>query len=445
MVCLGKNRSWLLIPVSAVIVFLTIITVTFWDTVVLYVAPKAVLNTALIHAVEALENRFREDPIWILLGAAEPKGKYTADVKLDTTYDILGETSFDMTVSTDLSANQIMAVGTVKAANTQIPLLVYLDRNFMSVASDAFLEGNCYGITYDTFGTDIRSIPLLSFLIPEGTIRGWETSVSNVQRAMQFDYVFPQLPEVSQEDMKKAMLGILALPCKAEQEELLIQGNVYQCRKLTYSAGGEAVAGLLGQAWGNREREDASVSVSFWLWEKTLIRADINAAAGDDRLMISLELGTDPTVCPLSLQIMRFENGVQEKTVITVQTQWVEKWYLQSWSIQTGAEEHAISYHWDPTEGFMKLFLDGQEDAIELMLKETETGIYVATDDLTQLLNALSEENDQGAKADIFCEAAIVKDSEVITPEYKNLDQWTLKDFLELLNGLGSLLHLEIR
>ena len=77
MVCLGKNRSWLLIPVSAVIVFLTIITVTFWDTVVLYVAPKAVLNTALIHAVEALENRFREDPIWILLGAAEPKGKYT--------------------------------------------------------------------------------------------------------------------------------------------------------------------------------------------------------------------------------------------------------------------------------------------------------------------------------------------------------------------------------
>ena len=445
MITLGKKRGWWLIIVSAVILVVAILTVVFWDAVVLYVAPKVVLKTALTQTVESLKNRFREDPIWILLDAAEPEGQYTADVKLDTTYDVLGATSFDMTVSTDLSANQIEAVGTVKTANAVLPLTVYLDSQFMSVASDDLLGGNRYGITYETFGSDIRSIPLLSFLIPEATLQEWETSVSDVQKAMQFDYAVPQIPEVSPEDMQKLMLGILALPCKAEQEELLMQGNPYECRKLTYSADGEAVTGILGQVWNGAEEGNGSVAVSFWLWEKTLIKVDVDAASGDNRLAIALELGTDPAVSPLSLEITQLKNGVQEKTAVMVQTQWIDNWYLQSWNIRTGEEGRAISYHWNSADNRLKLFLDGQDEAIEMKLAETETGIYLETKDLAQLLSGLSKEKGKDSETDIFCAATISKGAEMTTPEYKNLDQWSLKDLMVLLNGLGSLLHLEIR
>ena len=441
---MSKKRSWWLILIAAVILILSVLTAVFWDTVVLYAAPKTVLRTALTQTVEVLENRFREDPVWILLRAAEPEGNYTADVKLETNYDVLGTTSFDMKISTDLSANQIAAVGTVKTANTQLPLSVYLDPNFMSVSSDELLGGNCYGITYDTFGADIRSIPLLTFLVPEETIQGWETSVSDVKEAMLFDYAVPQLPQISEEDMQKVMLAILALPCKAAQEELHMRGTPYQCRKLTYSAGGETVAGILGQVWNGAEGENASVSVSFWLWEKTLIRTDISAAAGDHSVSMSLELGTDPAVDPLFLQIIQSRNGAEEKTAITVNTQWVEAWYLQSWNIQTEQDVNSVSYHWNPAEGSMKLFLDEQEEEIALTLTEAETGITVATEDFAQLLDALSRDGTGTPGEDISCEATIFKGSEVVTPAYKNLDQWTLKDFMVLLNGLGSLLKLEI-
>ena len=92
----------------------------------------------------------------------------------------------------------------------------------------------------------------------------------------------------------------------------------------------------------------------------------------------------------------------------------------------------------------MKLFLDGQEEEIALTLTEAETGIAVATEDFAQLLDALSRDGTGTPGEDISCEATIYKGSEVVTPEYKNLDQWTLKDFMVLLNGLGSLLKLEI-
>lgn len=436
-----KQKWWLfLIPVLLAIMVLTGI---FWDEILIRAAPQTVLMSALKETFSALEERFEDEPMLLLAKNVDPEGRYTADLTMDTSYQLLGQTSYDMTVQIDLPSQQVLAEGVIGNAGKDLALSLYLDQNFLAVSSQELLQGNYYGITYDTFAEDIRSIPMLRFLIPEATLQEWTDSIQGVQERMNQEYAIPEFPEISESDLQKAILGVLAFPCKVTQENVPINGAELACHKLTYSASGATVCEILGTIMDTQGASEGTVSASFYLYEKKLVRVGFDGVAGEKQVAYSLLLGTDALADPLTLQIVQTGNGNREETTVNVETQRREQVLYQKWSICQTEKQTNLSYHWNPETGDMELLLDSMQEPITLNLAETEMGFRIVTEDFAELLNALdTEKKDREA---ISCTMTLQKGTSIEAPAYKNLDQWSLEDLLTLLDGIGSLLGLGLK
>lgn len=439
---MGKKQKWWLVLIPVLLV-IAVFTGIFWDEIVIRAAPQTVLMSALKETFRTLEDRFEGEPMLLLAKNIDSEGRYTADLEMDTSCLLLGDTTYDMSVQIDLPSRQILAEGVIGNAGKELALSLYLDQNFLAVSSQELLQGNYYGITYETFSEDIRSIPMLSFLIPEATLQEWTDSIQGVQEQMNREYTIPELPEISESDLQKAILGVLAFPCKVTQENVTMNGADLACHKLTYSASGATVFEILGTIMDTQETSEGTVSASFYLCEKKLVRVDFDGAAGKNQVTYSLLLGTDALTDPLTLQTVQTENGNREETTVNVETQRRAQVLCQKWSICQTEKQTNLSYRWNPETGDMELLLDSMQEPVTLNLTETETGFRIVTEDFAELLNALdSEKKDREA---ISCTMTLQKGASIEAPAYKNLDQWSLEDLLTLLGGIGSLLGLGLK
>ena len=439
-----KNKKWkwwmVLIPILLTAVILTVV---FWDTIVMYAAPEAALTPALTNTAAQLEERFRDNPIQILVNAYNPEGKYTADVQLDTTNALVGNVSYDMTAQIDLPAHRICAEGTVGFSGSMLDLSAYLDSDFLAVSSGSLLKGSFYGITYDTFAEDIRSFPLLKLVIPDATITEWKNSISKLQEQMNKSYALPELPEITAEDMHMLILGLLTLRSDVEKEIISLQGESLECWKITYSAAGEDVKEILDYLMDTEDADDASMTASFYLFEGAVIKLDLSGTSGANSIQYSLALGKDAATAPLSLEILQNEKGSKNTYSFAVQTergtdQYAEAWDIH-WSENGVTEAFTFSYDRNTATGDMMLTIQNS-DPIAVNLMATEDGFRLATDEFTKLTNVLTEDDKTAEKS---CVMTVRQGAEITTPEYKNMSQWSMDDFFVLLGGLGSLIGLK--
>ena len=433
-----KGKWWLIL--IAVLAVALVLVLTCWDALVMRFAPKTVLTGAISQTIHALEERFHGDPMGIFLKNIEGQGRYTADMELKTVHPLLGETAYNMTLQTDFSAHRFLAEGRAEASGKALNLSLYLDENFLAVSSADLLQGNYYGITYDTFGADIRAIPMLRFLTPEATLQEWENSLLSIRAKVCRDIYLPEPPEISREDVNKLLLGVLALPCKVQREEITINGEPLPCRKLIYSASGAMVSEILGYVLDTRNAADCAVSAEFYLYEKTLVRVNLSGEAGENRLLCALDLGREVVQNPLVLQFVRTENGISSEKIITVDTQRTSETIAQHWIFQKNGKKIPVAYRQDLLSGDMELTLENQP--IHLNLRETDKGFRIETAEFGKFLSVLYP--DDGAEKDISCTMTVRKGSDPKPPEYKNINAWSLDDFLVLLGGIGTFIGIKI-
>lgn len=432
---------WLLgIPV---ILLLGILVVFFQDAILIWVAPKAVLTSALNDLFSQLEQRFHGDPLLIVAGTFNPEGKYTIDMEMETEKELLGPVIYDMTLQTDGTAHQFFADGTASTSSKAMDLTMYLDTDFMAVSSENLVGGTYYGITYDTFASDMRKIPLLNFLISDSLLSQWEDSVREIQANMSRTYALPGIPETSNGDMRKALLGIAALPCKTQKCTTQLEDTAVTCYKLDFSVSGQQMEQLLSTI--SAGEENGAAVVSFYLFENSVIKISLLYEAEETVLQYSLDLGQTPKDNPLTLQGTQSRDGHQEEWTIAVATQYGDNRYTETWNIQKGSGETerkvSVAFDWNPFSGDLTLKTSASKEPCSLNLTATENGFRLETDDLTRLMRALSLDGPSGQEdGKSSCTMTVSKGSEIVTPEYKNLDQWSMEDFLVLLNGVGSLL-----
>lgn len=440
-----KFKLWLL--VIPVLLILVILTAVFWDAILIHVAPKMVLTSALTKAFSQLEERFQDDPLLILARSIDPEGKYTADMALETEKEILGKVTYDMTVQTDGVSHQLFAKGLAKTADKTLNLSLYMDAGFMAVSSEDLVKGNYYGITYDTFASDLRKIPLLNLMVSDSLLSQWDASVQGIREQMNRTYALPKLPQTSQEDVRKLLLGIVAMPCEIEKCSVLLDGNAITCHKLEYRVSGKQVGELLSQATGGAYLEDTVVTASFYLYQKAIVKMMLSCEDGESAINYGISLGLNPTEDVLTLQGIESNNGQYDEFIANVTTQRGENSYAETWNIHKTAEgvdkKISFSFEWNPTSGAM--VLKSGASTVSLNLTETENGFRLVTDDLAQLMQ-IAMQNAQTSTKDskVKCTMTVAKGSEIITPAYKNLDQWSLEDFLVLLGGIGSLFGINI-
>lgn len=431
-----KTYQKLLLTVLALILIAVLLAVMFWDTIALYAMPGTVAAEAVSNAYEQLRQRFADDPLLLLPEYVDPEGRQAADISLTAADPILGNIGYDMRVQ--LQPHSFHADGAVTTGGQSLDLSLYLNTDFMAVASEDLVQGSYYGITYDTFAQDIRSIPLLSWMIGESVLQKWNDRVLQVQSRMLQEHSLPRIPQMSDSDVQKIILALAALPAKGEKTTVSVQGELLDCHRITYTLSGQ----LLGQVIALDDPESASLKAAFYLKEKNLVLAEVLFSTGLMRRHIQLELGADIRRDPLKISVLNeIQNETQTYTV-TADTQQEQGLFRETWTLQkNGQAASTWSYDWNPETGKLMLSVN-EAAAFAVTLSETEAGLCLRSENISDIFRALTGQQD-GFSTPLSGSVTFRRGTELTPPQYKNLNQWSMEDFLILLEGIGALIGLE--
>jgi len=373
-----SKKKWLLILLAVLLAIAAVIFV-FWDSVAIYIFPKSILSRAVSEAIMDLQFQYERSPVSMLAKYVYPEGLYTGRMELDTQNQLLGPVSYDLTVQADTLNNRLSAEGVVATSQNDLDLSVYLDRRFMALSSQDLLGGAYYGITYDSFPEDIRSIPLLSMFIGEGILSGWDSSVADIQEMMNRSYRLPEIPEISAEDIQRAITAVLLLPGKVERVELPVCGVYANGYRVTYSAKGEQIGEVLGYLMDAADASDAQVSASFYVYENQLIMLQFQGKAGDSMIQCALELMVEDATRTLRMEVT--QQGKNQGVCLRHEAKSRNDYLNEAWTVYPNFEAEGegteIRYRWEPVMGEMVIYAKAE---VTLNLFETEAGLNVQTD-----------------------------------------------------------------
>ncbi len=435
----GKRRYW--IPALAL---LLVLAVAFGCFAGRKIRAKSKLTSALNQVFSQLEERFRDDPLLIAAGCYNPEGKYTADMKAAVSQELLGTITYNMAVGADLKAHQVSAVGTAYTEKQAINLSLYLDPDFMAVSSDELVAGEYYGITYDTFASDIRKIPLLDFIINDTLLERWDASVQEIQEKISREYPRPQFPELHDKEIRKLLLGIAAMPCQLQKADIVMGENRLPCTELDYAIGGDQIGWVLSKLTGDMYESISDANFSFYLYENALVRFTLSGTAEETPFQYCFDLNLNPLHDPLTIT---GNHGTSQSLSVAVSTQSIENRYAESWDIHTisgGKEQdHSFAFDWDPRSGALSFRSRQLSSPLSLNFQKTENGLRLETEDLGFLMGRLLQEEEVHTSKTSGV-LTISKGSAIETPPYKNLDTWSMQDFLTLLAGIGSLIGIRL-
>lgn len=420
------RKKWWILPL-AVLCIAAVFVFTFGDTILVHVSPKTVLASALTHTAEQLAARLESGPAAILAGTIDGGGQYTVDLDLEKADEKLGTVIYDMSVRTDGVNHQFQADGTVTVKDSSLDMSVYLDQDFAGLTSGTLLQGNYYGITYDTFSQDIRGSKTLTYLIGEDTLSQWESSVEQLKELMERDFTF-SAPELSEDDIRNLILGIITLDADVESEKLMLNGEEISAFRIDFYENKVVIEGL---------GEFSEVNASFWIYEGAVIQARVDAAAGEDAYCIRLSTGINAAADPLTVTYESAEQFFSLSSGVAYD----ESHYAETLEIEANGKSHVVAYDWSRDSGEMTLEADGT--AVTLNLSKTDDGFCVQTEDMDVLM-ALIQGKKQTETSASRCTMYVSKGSSISTPDYKNMDQWSVSDLLVLFGGIGSMFGLNL-
>lgn len=436
-----KNKKALWSILAAVIaVWITAVAV-YWDTIVMYAAPQIPIGEAFQRVCDDLEARYRESPLPIILKGYEETGLQTAQVAL---HSANGAPAGRLKVQVDLKNNQILAEGTLPEELKLGEISLYLDRNYAALTSDRLLAGGYYGITYDTFPQDIEArvgvvesmtSSLGAWLLPRTLLQklqDWldvlhastqkmEEQVSSLQKKMDWKLTLPSVPEINMEEVKKIPLALWALRGKVSTVQTEIGGQNLLCYRVVYKIEGETAETLWGLLYSDPFPENGMVQLTCILHQKNLVRMELRAAARDRQVSGTLTLGDAPRTDDLSLEI-EAPDGQSLSASIRQEGEWKT----------LRLADTLLSYQWTPGTGDLILKLP-EKDPIPMTLREMEKGFTVESEELTGAMN-LKLLSGYG------CTASITRGADITSPEYKNLDQWSVEDLMTLLGSVWTLI-----
>lgn len=399
-----KKRWWILIAA----VILAVLVSVYWDALVMYALPQIPLRKAVNCAIADLDERYRESPVPLILRGYDEGGLQTVQADL---YDS-GAPRGTLDVSMDLKENQFLLHGAFPEGSRLRGLDLYLDRNVTAVTSESLLGGGWYGITYETFPEDLRSIPLVSLLIPDKLKGEWEDSVAGLQEKMGRSISLPIIPEIRSEDLQKATMVLWAMRPAVSSEN----GQW----KLTYKLEGKTAAFLWEKALGTPMPENTGLKLVFYMREDALVRVELDAAVSTQQASIILTMGETPRDAALAMDLVSKEGKPLSLHISPVGEESI---------IRLDGKQYAYKRNGDT----LALQFPGQE-IVTMKLSEAENGFRIQSDDLLRLLK-------NSPISGFSCDLSIRKGERVVAPDFKNLDQWSLEDLLIFVNGVWTVIR----
>jgi len=445
---------WIILLCAAVILSCVF---AFRDTILVHTMPKVVLSRALEEAFSALSFRFSGSPMPVLMQALDFQGRQNVDFHLDTSSDLAGIIRYDMDIRTQGNPARLDASGSVTTGGRKLDLSLFVNDSFAAVSSQELVEGKYYGITYDTFSQDIRSNAMLTYLIGGDTISDWENSVVSIRKVMSRSYT---IPELTPEDIRAALYGIITMESQVETREMTLGDQVQKIHIVRFSVTGQEIADLT-QGYADklsgelqnliqelREDPNASVAAEFYLLKGKIIRLKGELIRSESSRSILAEPGEHPESGPVSFSVMTNSQGEHSEFNISSNVTAGEGPYQERLSLNLSKngirQEIILDYSCDSENGDLKLALtqEGKKYDLRMRLFPTEKGFRLQTNDFYTLLEVFTGKDREKSG---ICTLDFSKGSGVSeVPGYRNFTQWSMEDMLTLLSGFGSLLGLKI-
>lgn len=409
-----------------------------WDSLIVRFAPKVILSTALQESFSQLQERFENDPVLLVLKTLDPEGKQTADIKLESENPYWGTVQYDMILQTE--PHRMSGNGVIQGNQRMLDISVYADTEFMAVSSEELVSGQYYGITYDTFLRDIQKIPLLTWLTGDVVLQKWDSNIGRIQATMEEGYPVVNLPVLASDDLQKLFLFIIAAPSSTQEVRIPMNGTMVDAHRISYALNDPAVSEYLQTVPELENTDSINTAVDFYLYEKKLVAVDLQIETETLIKKICLEFGVNILTDPIIALITSEEDGVSSQKEIHIETYskgpvFTEKWRFSA----TGKDDVSIYYEWEPQSGEMLLSINDSE-IIPLTFTETENGIKIEAEDLRGIFQHIWKRSIEREEKPVSGSVVFSKGSEILTPEHRNLDQWSMEDFLILLEGLGGLI-----
>ena len=440
------KRKWWII-VAAILAVLLIGLFCFRDALMVRLFPRVVLSNAIVERFGQLEERFENSPVHLLTDAMDPGGCQNISMRLDTETELMGIAHYSLDFQTQAAPNRIRGTGSVSTGAGMMDLSVYLDGDFMALSSESLTGGAYYGLTYDTFQEDIRRFQLLSALIGEDVLHGWEEALQEIQRFMSQSYV---LPEVTPEDIQSALMGALALKPRVEAGE---EKNTYA---VSFGATGREIAdaaapyldqvpeSLSALVSAMSEDADSSLNVVFYLNRRQLTQVQASFSLSGSSYQITAELGQESASSPIALEVMSCVGEDLERLELTVKTTSDEEIYQEGIRLKhtrNGVQRQLTAdYTWDLSTGdmVMDLVREGKKYPVRLNLTGEGECITLRTQEFEQLLSAITGKD---TSRPAIC-TLTVSPGEALgdVPDYRNLSDWSFEDLMLLITRLGNLL-----
>lgn len=413
-------KRWMLL--LTVLVLTVTVSALLWPAARVYLAPKTVLTNALTDTYKELEQRYANSPILLAGKTIDLQNGNTIGLNLNSEKDLLGNVQYDMTVQMQYNPKRILASGQAAVQGKDMDLSVYLDGDFVALSSAGVLQGNYYGLTYDTFSNDIRSNTLLSLVLGDAMLSEWEEKVENLHSFMEAPW---EIPTVQKEDLSAILVGIMALKAEVDREG--------DCFVISFeTTGREIISGLdyLQMDMPFDLDPNDEVEISFRLRDNRVEKIHIEMEESD----LSLSVGEQ-------VLVFRYGNDGEVQTV-TVNTVCDAGVYKETVTL-SGKENWKISYNWEPSTGALVLETDGNGtgDRLEMTFTEAADGFLLITEDFELLMHLLLGTEDTG---DGPCTMIVSRGAAFDTPYYKNFRDWSLSDLATLVSGVGSLFGLNI-
>lgn len=449
---MGMKRKWWFL--GAALLASAALSLCFFGVRV-RLAPRLVLTRALETAFERLEERFEGSPVHLLADALDSEGRQNVSLQLETEQAYLGVVRYDMQLATQLSPCRIQGEGTVVTGGKALDLSLFLDGDFAAVSSKSLVNGNFYGITYDSFSQDIRSRELLAVLIGDKTISQWEASVSDLDAAMSREL---KLPELDPEDVVSCLYGVLALKPQVSRVEtpagaapyayaVTFRASIQELAQMTEGYREQIPTELMDRVDRLKKDPNAFAKVEYLLSKGDLVQilVELDSVTEYDRLILTL--GNDPGTSQLAAELVTKAGNENLRIWMELENVSDEETYQESLRIsQTRNQEKAkltLEYDYDLSSGEMDLTIlrDDKKAQLLLNLKGEGEQLTVISQNVTPFLNLFLK---KPLEHPAICTLGLSPGGDVTVPEYRNLDQWSVEDLLELLTGLGGLLGLKL-
>jgi len=429
---LSKTILCLFIGILLIAAFI----LTFWDTIVIYVMPQTVVKDALLDAYDHLETRFREDPLTVVMDYLDPEGKQSADVHLIISGMPLGETIYDLQVG--IRPHSVFTEGEICQGDKRLDVSLYMDGDYMAISSDDLTAGQFYGITYDSFHEDIRSVPLLSWMVGERILQSWEASVEDLRETMGNTHSVPVVPHIYKSDLRKLVAALAVLTDKVEKTAIAVGGEIVDCYRISGSFSGQKIQEMLSQVVQLENATDASAEVALYILGKTLYLADISIEAGESQLDAQLEMDCSLVDEPITFRVMHNDQGKEMRMYVRSSMASAESEHLVQCKIQKSDEQNLeFAYNWNPETEYMHLTVN--KESADIHLEKREDGLLIESNDFSELYDMLTLKEASFLSSNSITGSILIRKGAAFSaPDYKNLDQWSMEDFWILAEGIGS-------